>query len=356
LLLSSSQNTFKTADQSILKNNGVFVVTDFPRRDVHGGTGKRQREKTKRNILDFSASINPFPPRFSWHIDISSLGEYPDDSYSELKEQISCTFHRSPQEICVGNGSIELIRIFCSVMLKGNKKFFTESHTFGEYALSARLAGAHKTGRFRESDVSFICNPNNPTGVLRKKDDMIRLLEDSKSHGGVLFCDEAFIELSDPSQSMVDMCDPGLFVLHSLTKSFSVPGIRFGYGFGDPDLIEKIEITRPPWSVNAFAESYAILALRHWDDLAESRAALAIEREFLATGIGSLGLRSNPSAANYILVECDREVSSLCHCLAQKNILVRDCTSFGLPTCIRISVRTRDENQILLEALSSCMP
>jgi len=333
-----------------------LIVIDFPKREVHGGTGKLMHEKTRETILDFSASINPFPPRFSWQPDLSSLGYYPDDSYHELKEQISRTFHRTPDEICVGNGSIELIRVFCSVMLKGDKKFFTEPHTFGEYALSAYLAGAHKTVNSRESDVSFICNPNNPSGVLRKKDDMIRYLGDCRSRGSLLFCDEAFIELSDPVQSMVDICDPGLFVLHSLTKSFSVPGIRFGYGFGDPDLIEKIEIARPPWSVNAFAESYALQALRHWDELAGSREALATERDFLASAIGNLGMRPGPSAANYLLVECDRYVTSLCRCLARRNILVRDCTSFGLPTCIRVAVRTRDENRILLEALAACMP
>jgi threonine-phosphate decarboxylase len=353
--LPRSQNTFKTASQSILKN-GVFAVIDFPKRDIHGGFGKRLREKTKENILDFSASINPFPPRFLWHPDLSSLQQYPDDSYYELKEQISLTFHRPHEEICVGNGSIELIRVFCSVLLRGNKKFFTEPHTFGEYALSARLAGAHRTRRSQESDVSFICNPDNPTGILRKKDEMIRQLKDCTSHGGFLCCDEAFIELADPAQSMVNVCDPSLFVLHSLTKSFSVPGIRFGYGFGDPDLIEKIEITRPPWSVNAFAESFAIQALKHWDELADSRAALAIERDFVVAGICNLGLSSSQSAANYILVECGGDASSLCSRLIRKNILVRDCTSFGFPSRIRVAVRTREENQLLLEALSACVP
>jgi threonine-phosphate decarboxylase len=145
-------------------------------------------------------------------------------------------------------------------------------------------------------------------------------------------------------------------VLHSLTKSFSVPGIRFGYGFGDPDLIEKIEIARPPWSVNAFAEAYAMEALRHWDELAKSRAAIASEREFLTVEIGHLGLRVGPSDANFILVQCGHDVSLLCRGLVKENILVRDCTSFGLPTCIRIAVRTREENRILLEALSACVP
>ena len=329
-------------------------MIDFPKREVHGGTGKRQREKTKKNVLDFSASVNPFPPVVAWNSDPSCLGHYPDDDYCELKEQIARTFHRSPEEICVGNGSIELIRVFCSILLRGDKKFFAESHTFGEYALSARLAGAHKAGNIRESDVLFICNPNNPTGTLRKKTEMTRYLEDAKSRGTLLFCDEAFIELSDPSQSLADVCDPALFVLHSLTKSFSVPGIRFGYGFGDPGLIEKIEITRPPWSVNAFAEAYAIQAFQHRDELARSRTGIAIERDFLTEGIFALGLRCCPSSANFILVQCSRDVTSLCRCLAQRDILVRNCTSFGLPTCIRVAVRTRNENQVLLEALSAC--
>lgn len=306
-------------------------------------------------MLDFSARINPYPPFFEWHCDPAILGYYPDDRYTELKKQIASTFNRTEEEICVGNGSIELIRVFCSVVLKGkNKTFFTESPTFGEYTLSAHLAGARKAENQQKSDVWFICNPNNPTGILQKKSEMQNHLECMKS-GGFLFCDEAFIELSDPAQSMVDVQDPNLFVLHSLTKSFSVPGIRFGYGFGYPDIIDKIEITRPPWSVNAFAEAYAMEAFKHFRELETSRAAIARERNWLTDQINALGLHCNASSANYILVEYGHSVALLCAALARHDILVRDCTSFELPTCIRIAVRTREENQTLVEALSSCM-
>jgi threonine-phosphate decarboxylase len=355
LLLYHSQNTFKTINPSISEKKGFFIVIVFPKREVHGGTGKRQRENTKKNVLDFSASINPFPPLFEWHCDPAILAYYPDDSYAELKRQIASTFNRTEEEICVGNGSIELIRVFCMVALNGkNKTFFTESPTFGEYTLSAHLAGAHRIENPQKADVSFICNPNNPTGILQKKSEMKNHLEGMKSHEGLLFCDEAFIELSDPAQSMAEVRDSHLFVLHSLTKSFSVPGIRFGYGFGDPDIINKIEITRPPWSVNAFAEAYAMEAFKHMGELAASRAAINRERDWLADGINALDMHCNASSANYILVEYGRNVASLCAALARHNILVRDCTSFELPTCIRIAVRTREENQVLLEALSAC--
>jgi threonine-phosphate decarboxylase len=332
------------------------VAVDFPKRVVHGGTGKRQLEKTRKKVLDFSASINPYPPSFEWRCDPAFLSSYPDDSYHELKERIGATFCRNPDEICVGNGSIELIRVFCSVMLRGDKHFFCESPTFGEYALSARLAGAAQADNPSTADVSFICNPNNPTGTLRSKKDLLGKLTAIKSQGGMLFCDEAFIGLSDPLQSLAGISDPNLFVLHSLTKSFSVPGIRFGFGFGAPDLIEKIEISRPPWSVNAFAEAFAMEALVHMHDLETSRVRIRQEQDWLSREISALGFNCHPTSVNYILVECNRDVTMLCECLEKRLILVRNCASFGLPSCIRVAVRTHEENLLLLEAMAACMP
>jgi len=332
------------------------VTLDFPKRVVHGGTGKRQLEKTRKSVLDFSASVNPFPPQFAWHCDPALLASYPDDSYHELKERIGAIFHRDPEEICVGNGSIELIRAFCSVVLRGDKHFFCESPTFGEYALSARLAGATPVDNPAMADVSFICNPNNPTGILQEKKSLVQKLADMRSHGGMLFCDEAFIDLSDPDQSLSGVNDSNLFVLHSITKSFSVPGIRFGFGFGDPDLVEKIEISRSPWSVNSFAEAFAMEALLHMDDLKVSRDRIRKERDWLSQEIEALGFHCHPSSVNYILVECYRDATKICECLEGRLILVRNCTSFGMPTHIRVAVRTREENLLLMEALAACTP
>jgi threonine-phosphate decarboxylase len=155
---------------------------------------------------------------------------------------------------------------------------------------------------------------------------------------------------------MTNRQSPHLFVLHSLTKSFSVPGIRFGFGFGDPELIEKIETARPPWTVNAFAEAYAMEALRHRPDLQASRVAIGKERSWLISRLNDLGLDCQPSSVNYVLVGTGRNVSSLCNDLAGKDILVRDCSSFGLPDFFRAAVRTRAENILLLEALAACLP
>ncbi|MFA5236316.1 MAG: aminotransferase class I/II-fold pyridoxal phosphate-dependent enzyme [Methanoregula sp.] len=331
------------------------MAVDFPKSVIHGGTGKRQRENTGKNLLDFSASLNPLPPRFAWHCDPVCLSSYPDNEYVQLKECIAHAFHRDPEEICVGNGSIELIRVFCSVVLSGKMTYFTESPTFGEYALSARLAGASEADTYEAAGVSFICNPNNPTGELRCRSDLMAHLRDVSSHGGMLFADEAFIELADPSESLVAVCEPPLFVLRSLTKSFAIPGIRFGYGFGDPDLIAKIETARPPWSVNAYAEAFALQAFHHIEELGKSRDYIQKERYWLSSHIEELGLRCHPSSVNYLLIDCARNVKPLCTQLETYGILVRDCTSFGLASCIRVAVRTHEENKMLVEALSACV-
>lgn len=334
------------------------MAIGFPQRVVHGGIGKRQQEKTRKTVLDFSASINPCLPQFSWHLDPECLKYYPDDSYSALKERIGQVFCRDPEEICVGNGSIELIRAFCAVRYRDPeipRTFFTDAPTFGEYELSAALAGASRVTDPKNASVQFLCNPNNPTGHLHSKDEVQRKVSAVQESGSILFCDEAFIELSDPQQSVSDVRNPSLFVLRSLTKCFAVPGIRFGYGFGDPELVQKIETARSPWCVNAYAEAFAMEALLHLDELAISRAAIESERAFLVSELEALGMKCTPSRANYILFDCGRNASPLCEALSDRSVLVRDCTSFGLPTCIRVAVMTREENRALIEAFAACV-
>jgi threonine-phosphate decarboxylase len=332
------------------------MADPYKKKVVHGGNGKRQHEKTQKNVLDFSASTNPLPPSIPWTCDSFYLEHYPDDTYSALKETIAQTFHRHSGEICLGNGSIELIRTFCHVAFREFRTFYTETPTFGEYEYSAYLAGGQKVTDRTDADICFICNPNNPTGTLRKKDEMLSLVHETELHKGIICADEAFIELADPSQSLIDIRNDSLIVLRSLTKCYSVPGIRFGYGFGDPDLIVKMEAMRPPWSVNAYAEAFAIQAFKQYHELEISRKFIERERDWLYEHLSALGISYKPSSANFLLIDTALQAKELCKKLQNVDILVRDCTSFGLPATIRIAVRTRDENRCLLEALATCLP
>lgn len=328
---------------------------DTPEKVIHGGTARRIEATFGARVLDFSASLNPAPPAIPHDLPWDLLTSYPDDCYTTLRETISGHFGRSVEEIALGNGSIEILRIFCAAVFSRGDRYVTIEPTFGEYDLSARLAGACRSGD-GPARATFLCNPNNPTGTLMPRDAVLSVLDQSRDGGGILFVDEAFIDLADdPSQSLADVRDPHLFVLRSLTKSFAVPGIRFGFGFGDPSLVRRLEIRRPPWSVNAFAEKIALAAFGQIRELDHSRKVIRQEREWIAGKLRPFPIEVTPSQTNFLLLTFPYDVALLCRDLLEQGILVRDCHSFGLPNSIRIAVRKRDENERLIEAFSACL-
>ena len=119
--------------------------------------------------------------------------------------------------------------------------------------------------------------------------------------------------------------------------------------------MDRCERCRAPWSVNAFAESFALAALREYPALEESRRRIRAERERLTTDLADLGFEPMPASANFICAGSPVPVAGLVAGLARHRIRVRDCASFGLPGAVRVAVRTRDENRRLLEALERCL-
>ena len=202
----------------------------IPKRDVHGGLARR--EQSEPGWLDFSANLNPFPPRVAWAPDPACLEHYPDDRYPELREAIAKTFGRRADEVTVGNGSVEVIRAFCMAALEPGDRVCIDRPTFGEYRVAAELAGARAAPEPDGAAARFLCNPNNPTGALLGRSAVEDALAGTPATAR-LFIDEAFIELADPSASMIGSDDDRIFVLRSMTKAFSVPGIRIGFGFGE---------------------------------------------------------------------------------------------------------------------------
>lgn len=319
---------------------------------VHGGRG-RYINKKGCELLDFSASINPHPPSLDLSIPHDAVSQYPDDEYQVLKETIADYHHCSPENITVGNGSVEVIRTLCHTLLAPGKSAYIQKHTFAEYALSVNLTGAQVKSSEEEVDLIFLCNPDNPSGVLLTKEQVLKRIPDQNGRSQLLCVDEAFIDLADPHESVAGLIEPGLFVLRSLTKSFAVPGIRFGYGIGTPDLISAMEVMRPPWTVNALAESVVLQAFSKYQDLAYSRKMIADERSRLISAIEGHGWRCIKGAANYLLIDTGSNASEITAKFESYNIIVRDCTSFDLPTHIRIAIRTAEENNRLLQTLES---
>lgn len=320
-------------------------------RAVHGG---RASYITNNNaeIVDFSASINPFPPELDLHIPSDAFLRYPDDDYTFLKQVIARHHGCLPENITVGNGSVEVIRTLCHTVLEPGKRYSVSPHTFAEYDLSARLAGAELSDEDM-ADVIFLCNPDNPSGKLMSRNNILEKYSEDKNNSKIVCVDEAFIDLADPDQSVHDNYNNGFFILRSLTKSFAIPGIRFGYGIGNSKLIASMEVMRPPWTVNALAESVVLSAFSKYIELAQSRILIQKEKQILLKAILNYGWICIPGSANYLLIDTRSDARIITDLFLKEGILVRDCTSFGFPTSIRIAIRTPEENLHFIRALES---
>jgi histidinol-phosphate/aromatic aminotransferase/cobyric acid decarboxylase-like protein len=142
-----------------------------------------------------------------------------------------------------------------------------------------------------------------------------------------------------------------LLVLHSMTKAQALAGVRLGYAVGHPEVIRALALVRPPWNVNALAQAAGIAALHDQAHVVHTLAQLASAKETLLQELRASGLAAVPSCTHFFLLHVG-EAAAYRKALLQHGILVRDCTSFGLPEYIRVATRRAQENARLLAALA----
>ena len=235
---------------------GVATPAASHRAVAHGGIYSSGLAYDPK-ILDFSSNVNPlgFPPSVRKVLGKSTalFSVYPDPDSTALRKGLERYTGIPSGQITVGNGATEIIYNFCKAFVHGRKALVAVP-TFGEYESAARLEGA-KISYFETMDLNrdlgefvreipgkhcvFVCNPNNPTGALVGKGNMGKILAAAKRNSALVFVDECFIELSDPSQSVAPKIRSfdNLFVLRSLTKSFGLAGFWVGYGLGGRNMI-----------------------------------------------------------------------------------------------------------------------
>jgi threonine-phosphate decarboxylase len=342
----------------------------------HGGKVHEAASILGAEPLDFSANINPLgsPPLEKLVLEeLGKIGHYPDPGYLDFRRAAGKFVNVSMDCIVPGNGSSELIRLFAECCFEEGDLGLVPTPSFGEYANQSLLAGATvkrvKIGAdglplLEDSDLEkakllFLCNPNNPTGRLLSKGQVIDLADRCEKAGTFLLVDEAFIELSRPEESVAALAPHReyLFVMRSLTKSFGVPGLRLGFGATNVKLAEILNRARIPWSIGSIAAAAAAYLLGHEEHLVRSRQAIREELAWLEPALRGLGLRPEPSSVNFILVNIE-PTGLTSDVLAERTmaqgVLVRDCQSFGLgKSYIRVAVRGRSENMRLIAALEN---
>jgi len=338
-------------------------------------------------MIDFSANLNPMGmPDISVAIrEIKEIFHYPDNNYPKLRA-VSADFVEAcsgtngtaritAENIVPANGSSELIRLFAETVIERGDRVIIPAPTFDEYAFQCRLFGADvqyhdypeilelSSDQISDASAIFLCNPNNPTGDLIAGGDVRRLSDRCSDNETFLFVDEAFIELSDPAQSVAHAVFDSDFVVvsRSLTKVFAVPGLRLGFGIASTGVAELLNHARLVWNVGAPAEAIGrelMGACIKGDYLKRSIALIQKEQRYLMEAFASRGFSLHESAVNFILVDISStgmDSQEMVRRMAGNGILVRDCATFqGLDgRYVRVAVRTREENRMLMQAIDA---
>ncbi len=327
------------------------------------------------SIKDFSASINPWgmPKTVLKAIQeqIPRLTAYPNPEYPQLKSALAGHHCLSADYILPGNGSAELLT-WATRELAQQERTYLVTPAFADYSRGLKAFNAKivslESPLLPFGDLSTLIpseqlqnsglllnNPHNPTGKLWRREEIIPYLESF----ALVVIDEAFMDFLTGSQqqSLIDLVPnvSNLVILRSLTKFYSLPGLRIGYAIANSRLIQKWQSSRDPWSVNSLAAAAAIAAVQDcnfqqhtWDWLVPARSQLMESLSEISQ------LQVLPSAVNFLLVKTGLSVTKLQQQLLKKyQILIRDCLSFPElgDNYFRIAIRTPEDNQELVQAL-----
>ncbi len=235
-------------------------------------------------VRDYSSNVNPLgaPERLTEYIAEAAqdLTDYPDDSCAELKGAIALRYSVPVDNIMVGAGSAELIRLFPEVFVRAGDKVIMPRPTFSEYGFGCRLMGAdiidlalpEENGFQMDvgsmvnaivpgTKVVYVCNPNNPTARMISRKEVMELVTEASRRNAMVFLDETLLELSERDQDLTCMAEveghDNIFLIRSFTKSFAMPGLRIGYGFGSKEMVRYMEVARLSWNLGTIEQRVA---------------------------------------------------------------------------------------------------
>lgn len=342
---------------------------------IHGGDVTGYRLRFGRMPLDFSASLNPFgmPPavRDAARRAVDDATPYPDPLCRELKRAVAGQYGIPESYLFFGNGAADVIYRFAAALRP--RKALIPVPTFVEYERALTAAGCEikfhhlrRENNFQmaedfladmtgDVDAVFLCQPNNPTGLMlgvRLSD----ILGRAARTGATVFLDECFCRFMDGWERHTAVHElskrDNLFILDSFTKLYAMAGIRLGFGMtGNAALLEKVIAAGPPWSVSAIAQAAGLAALGETEYVERSLEAIRSAREDLVAGLRRLGATVIGFGANYVFFH--DATPELGDRLMREGILIRNCANFrGLePGYHRVAVRLKEENGQLLRAI-----
>ncbi len=346
---------------------------------VHGGDWAGYRAEFGCDALDFSANVSPLglPAGVAAAITnaLPTADRYPDPLCRELRAALAGAEGVPADWILCGNGAADLI--FRLALAVRPRRALLPAPTFAEYEAALQTVGCavqrvflREENEFAvteefidavtpETDIVFLCQPNNPTGQVTPPALVERLVRRCAECGAVLVVDECFLDfLPDrdawtAKQFLRDA--PQLVILKAFTKLYAMAGVRLGYALcGDATLLEKMRGAGQPWAVSSLAQAAGLAALQETAYAGAVRALIAEQRPRMAAGLRALGLRVMDGQANYLLFRATPDFGEK---LRRRGAVVRSCANYpGLDAAwYRTAVRTAEENTRLLQIMGEIL-
>ena len=326
------------------------------------------RERVQEGIL-LDANENPYSQEWEgiqWN-------RYPDPYQRTLREAMARYLGVKANNVLAGVGSDEILdwifKVFCQ---PGTDRVAIAEPAYGMYQVTASIFGVSSfqfqldrhfnfhTERFLESvppdvKVLFLCSPNNPTGNLLERKEILQLC---RKWGKIVVVDEAYIEFADEPSLVAELDGmPNLILLRTLSKAFGRAGMRLGYAVASAEIISHFLKVKAPYNLNTLTLEKGCRVMADPDGHLVYLQEILRERERVATRLREMTHIQEvfPSQANFLLIHCP-EASLICDRLLEKGIVVRDRSSLeGLVDCIRVSIGTPLENDLFLNELQKIM-
>lgn len=350
---------------------------------VHGGPDPDELERLGLTgldldrLLDFSVNVSPYGrlPALDRAIAETRLDRYPEARGGRARRALAAAWGVPVERVALGNGAAELLFTLVQLLCVGGRTLLTVEPTFSEPTAAAAGWGARLVSwRAREQDgfrvdvgevtqaarrcgatAVYLCNPQNPTGRALAIDEVAALAAGVGRQGARLILDEAFLPLSTRWEDGQRPLPADVVRVRSFTKEHGVPGLRMGALMGPAELVQRVEAARSNWTVGAAAQAaIAVCATPEAEaHVAEVRERWRADAGELAHALAAAGHEVLPTDTVFLLMRT-RDASELrTRLLVQHQILVRDCTSFGLPGYIRLCGRPGPDRQRLLAVLDA---
>jgi len=338
-----------------------------------------QEEYGLEKIVKLASNENPLGPAIQVIDTIQSeaknISLYPDSDSRELKEALSEKYQLDKERIFLGNGSDEILDLLMTLILNPGDEVIQADPAFIKYDLAVKSRGGKSIKvpldadykhdlKAMEAEITaktkaiLICNPNNPTGTMLKKEEIESFLE-RVSDEILIVVDQAYLEYIT-AENYFDGVEllkeySNLMLMRTFSKVYGLAGMRIGYALTDPQLVDYLNRIRGPFNINRLAQKAAVTALQSQSHVETCKNLNDKEKNFLYRKFEELGLDYIETHANFLMVDTQMPADQVFRKLQQQGVIIRPGNQLGMDSWIRVTIGTRADNEYFIRKLKALL-